>query len=138
MNRDKIKIHSEIFANRNKVWDYYTNPIHIVNWNFASEDWCCPRAENDLQIGGTYKARMEAKDGSFGFDFEAIYKEINPLESFSYGFENRSIQVRFEEMGKKTKVMIEFDPESENPIEMQKNGWQSILNNFKKYVESNK
>ncbi|MEQ8241486.1 MAG: SRPBCC domain-containing protein, partial [Cyclobacteriaceae bacterium] len=118
MNRDKIKIHSEIFANRNKVWDYYTNPIHIVNWNFASEDWCCPRAENDLQIGGTYKARMEAKDGSFGFDFEAIYKEINPLESFSYGFENRSIQVRFEEMGKKTKVMIEFDPESENPIEM--------------------
>lgn len=81
---------------------------------------------------------MEAKDGSFGFDFEAVYKEINPLESFSYGFENRNIQVRFEEMGKKTKVMIEFDPESENPIETQKNGWQSILNNFKKYVESNK
>ena len=138
MNRDKIKIYSEISANRKKVWDYYTNPIHIVNWNFASEDWCCPKAENDLQIGGTYKARMEAKDGSFGFDFEAVYKEINPLESFSYCFENRNIQVRFEEMGKNIKVMIEFDPESENPIEMQKNGWQSILNNFKKYVESNK
>lgn len=138
MNKDKIKIHAEISANRKKVWDYYTNPIHIVNWNFASEDWCCPKAENDLQIGGTYKARMEAKDGSFGFDFEAVYKEINPLESFTYGFENRNIQVRFEEMGKKTKVMIEFDPDSENPIEMQKNGWQSILNNFKKYVESNK
>lgn len=137
MNRNKIKIYTEISANRMRVWNCYTNPIHIVNWNFASEDWCCPKAENDLKVGGVYKARMEAKDGSFGFDFEAVYKELNYLESFIYGFEGRNIEVRFEKKGNMTKVIIEFDPESENPIEMQKNGWQSILNNFKKYVESN-
>lgn len=132
---EKIIIEVTIAAGRDQVWDAYTNPTHIVNWNFASDDWCCPSAENDMQIGGTYKARMEAKDGSFGFDFEAIYSSIKPLESFSYGFGDRHLTINFKDVGDKTKVVIEFDPETQNPIEMQRNGWQSILNNFKNYVE---
>lgn len=136
MSQEKITIRATVLADRQKVWNYYTQPEHITKWNFADPSWHCPTAKNDLKVGGSYVARMEAKDGSFGFDFEAVYTEINPLKSFSYGFENRNIQVRFEDMGKNTKVMIEFDPESENPIDMQKNGWQSILNNFKNYVES--
>jgi len=137
MNAGKITIQTSISADRKKVWEYYTSPKHIINWNFASDEWCCPKAENDMQIGGTYKARMEAKDGSFGFDFEAVYSKIFPFEGFSYGFEKRNVQVDFMDVGDATQVMIAFDPETENPIDMQKNGWQAILNNFKKYTESN-
>lgn len=134
---EKIEISTLVNANRKKVWEYYTNPKHIMNWNFASDDWCCPRAENDLQVGGTYKARMEAKDGSFGFDFEAIYSEIKPMDSFSYGFEGRNVIVAFRVLHDQTQVDIKFDPEETNPIDMQKKGWEAILYNFKKYVESN-
>ena len=81
--------------------------------------------------------KVKAKDGSFGFDFEAVYSKIFPFEGFSYGFEKRNVQVDFMDVGDATQVMIAFDPETENPIDMQKNGWQAILNNFKKYAESN-
>ncbi len=134
----KITIQTTISADKQKVWDYYTNPKHIVNWNFASDDWCCPSAENDLKIGGKYKARMEAKDKSFGFDFEAIYDEIVIGERFAYTMsDERKVDVSFESLEGKTKVTIIFDAEKENSEEMQKNGWQSILNNFKTYVEKN-
>lgn len=137
MKEHKITIETVISADKAKVWDYYTNPKHIVNWNFASDDWCCPKAENDLKIGGVYNARMEAKDGSFGFDFKAIYSVIKPFDLFSYNFENRVITVNFEALSNGTKVTIAFDPETQNSIEMQRNGWQAILNNFKKYTELN-
>jgi uncharacterized protein YndB with AHSA1/START domain len=90
-----------------------------------------------MQIGGTYKARMEAKDGSFGFDFEAIYTEITKYKSFSYGLWGREVTVLFNDLGKQTEVTVIFDPEYENPIEMQRDGWQAILNNYKKYTEQN-
>ena len=137
MSLEKIIVQASIQATKNKVWDYYTNPIHITQWNFADPSWHCPSAENDMQIGGKYLARMEAKDGSFGFDFEAIYSVIHDKESFTYGFTDREVNVQFKEQGEFTEVIITFDPEHENPIELQQQGWQAILNNFKTYVETN-
>lgn len=134
---EKIIVQARIAASKQKVWDYYITPKHIINWNFASEDWCCPLASNDIVVGGKYVARMEAKDGSFGFDFEAIYTEINLGENFTYIFGGRYSTVVFQENGNQTDIVITFDPETENSIELQKQGWQAILNNFKKYVESN-
>jgi uncharacterized protein YndB with AHSA1/START domain len=137
MEMEKIIVQVTIMANKQKVWDYYTMPEHITNWNFASDDWCCPSASNNLTVGGQYVARMEAKDGSFGFDFEAIYTEINLGESFTYEFGGRFSSVELKEQVGQTEITISFDPETENPVELQKQGWQAILNNFKKYVETN-
>ncbi len=137
MSNSKITVEATINAAVNKVWDYYTNPIHIVNWNFAHPSWHCPKAENDMKIGGTYKARMEARDGSFGFDFEAVYTEIIEGKEFSYGFGDRVATVKFNDLGSQTEVIVTFDPENENPVERQQEGWQSILNNLKAYTESN-
>lgn len=137
MNTTEITIKASISANRTKTWDFYTNPEHITKWNFASDDWMCPSAQNDLKVGGIYKARMEAKDGSFGFDFEAVYTELSEPESFTYELaDGRQVAAFFNDTGDKTEVVITFDAENENPVEMQRNGWQSILNNFKKYVEA--
>lgn len=131
-----IKIETIIDAKSSKVWEAYNSPQHIVNWNFASEDWHCPSAETDLQPGGKYKARMEAKDGSFGFDFEAIYDEILPHEKLEYTLlDGRKVVTTFDEENERTKVITEFEAENQNPVEMQKEGWQAILNNFKTYVE---
>lgn len=136
MSTSIITIDSTINANSEKVWNYWTEPDHITKWNFASDDWCCPSAENDMTIGGTYKARMEAKDGSFGFDFEAVYDEIIEHEKIVYTIaDGRKVITTFEEMDESTKVTTVFDAESENPIEMQRDGWQAIMNNFKRYVE---
>jgi uncharacterized protein YndB with AHSA1/START domain len=137
MELNKITIQATVSADLEKAWDCYTLPEHIINWNFADPSWHCPKAENDMQIGGTYKARMEAKDGSFGFDFEAIYAEITKYNSFSYGLWGREVTVLFNDLGKQTEVTVIFDPENENPIEMQRDGWQAILNNYKKYTEQN-
>ncbi|MBK8516746.1 MAG: SRPBCC family protein [Saprospiraceae bacterium] len=137
MSNTKITVQATINAEISKVWDYYNNPKHIVNWNFADPSWHCPSAENDMSIGGTYKARMEAKDGSFGFDFEAVYSEITEGKQFIYEFGGRTATVRFKELGSKTEVTVTFDAENENPIDLQKNGWQAILNNFKNYTENN-
>lgn len=136
MTLEKIIIEVTVEASVEKVWVAYTNPIHIINWNFADPSWHCPHASNDLRIGGKYLARMEAKDGSFGFDFEAVYTEILTLESFTYEFDGRVAKVDFHQNNDSTSVKITFDPETENPVELQKTGWQLILNNFKKYVET--
>lgn len=134
---NKIKVTATINADAKKVWDYYTQPEHITKWNFADPSWHCPTATNDMNIGGRYVARMEAKDGSFGFDFDAVYTEINEGENFTYEFGGRLAKVDFKETDGQTEVTVTFEPEAENSIELQKNGWQAILDNFKKYTESN-
>ena len=138
MNSSKIKIEATIAAAPKTVWTYWTKPEHITKWNFASDDWHCPKATNDLKVGGKYSARMEAKDGSFGFDFNVIYDEVIDQKRLSYTMEDgRKVSTDFQDLGNKTKVTTVFDPEKQNSEEMQKNGWQAILNNFKKYVEQN-
>lgn len=135
---DKITVTATVHADRKKVWDYYNRPEHITKWNFADPSWHCPSASNDLRVGGKYAARMEAKDGSFGFDFEAVYDEVVDGEKFTYTMPNgRQASVSFKKNGDQTEVDVTFDPETEHPIEMQKNGWQAILNSFKGYTEAN-
>ena len=120
-----------------KTWECYTQPQHITKWNFAIDEWQCPTATNELKVGGKYSARMEAKDGSFGFDFEAIYDEVEEYKKLAYTMlDGRKATITFEQIDKHIKVEITFDAESENPIEIQRDGWQAILNNFKKYTET--
>jgi uncharacterized protein YndB with AHSA1/START domain len=134
----KITVQTTVHSNIEKCWQCYTQPNHILKWNFATDTWHCPSASNDLRVGGTYKARMEAKDGSFGFDFEAIYSSIDLGKSFTYEFGGRQATVTFTELqSSETEVRIIFDAETENPVEIQQQGWQAILNNFKKYTEAN-
>ncbi len=137
MTQEKISIRTTISADKKKVWDYYTQPEHITQWNFADPSWHCPTATNDLIVGGKYVARMEAKDGSFGFDFDAVYTEINHGDSFTYEFGGRFATVEFKETNGQTEVIVTFDPETENSIDLQRQGWQAILDNFKKYTEIN-
>lgn len=136
MKKIKVTIQAKISENIKKVWNYYTKPEHIIKWNFASDDWCCPSAENDLRPGGKIKLRMEAKDGSFGFDFEGVYDKVVYLNNISYTIlDGRQVVIDFIKEDDKTKVTIMFDAESQNPVEMQRDGWQAILNNFRKYTE---
>ena len=137
MSASKITVQTIVNAELKKVWEYYTSPTHITQWNFADPSWHCPSAENDMRVGGTYKARMEAKDGSFGFDFEAKYNDVKLEDEFSYAFGDRSSTVKFNNLDGKTEVIVIFDPDKENSIDMQKEGWQAILNNFKTYTETN-
>lgn len=135
---NKVKIETTISGDINKVWEYWTHPEHIIKWNFASDDWHCPSAENDLRVGGKFSSRMESKDKSFGFEFWGIYDEIIEHQKIAYTMgDGRQAITYFEQIGDETKITTAFDAEKENPIEMQKNGWQAILNNFKKYVETN-
>lgn len=133
----KITVNATIHAPVEQVWNFWTNPEHITKWNFASDDWHCPKAENDLRVGGKYSARMEAKDGSFGFDFNVIYDVVTALKEITYTMEDgRKATTVFEPQGADTQVTTIFDAEGQNPVEMQQQGWQMILNNFKKYAES--
>ena len=139
MPPQKITVSIKVSAPLSKTWTAFTDPAHITKWNFASEDWQCPAATNDLKPGGSFSSRMESKDGSMGFDFGGTYTEVTPNESFSYtmnGEDARKVTVSFKEEGGETTVTEVFDPETENPIEMQKAGWQAILENFKKHVET--
>jgi len=133
-----ITIRCHVNATPETAWDYFSNPKYIVQWNFASPDWCCPRAENDLRVGGSLKSRMEAKDGSMGFDFEGVYDEVNPFKSIKYHLEDgRNVQIIFEATGSGTEVTEIFDPEGQHPLEMQQAGWQAILDNYAALVNSN-
>jgi uncharacterized protein YndB with AHSA1/START domain len=135
----KITITTSIDAPMEKVWACWSEPEHIVNWTFASDDWHSPKAENDLKVDGKFMTRMEAKDGSFGFDFSGTYTKVEEHQEIVYKMEDeREVQILFEEEDGKVKVTEHFDPESENPKDMQQEGWQSILDNFRKYVESQK
>jgi uncharacterized protein YndB with AHSA1/START domain len=133
----KIKVETDISASSEEVWKKWTSPAYIVRWNTASDDWHTTKAENDLRVNGKFLYRMEAKDGSFGFDFSGVYKEIiqNQL-ILSLLDDGRSLRVLFSSENGQTKVSEIFNAENTNPPELQKFGWQSILNNFKKYVES--
>lgn len=136
MKTTKITIEATVNAPLSVVWKNWTELTYITQWNNASDDWHTPHAENDLRVGGKFLSRMEAKDGSFGFDFEGIYSEVKPFEKIKYGLEDgREVETIFAENGENTEITTTFDAENENPIEMQKDGWQAILNNFKKYVE---
>ena len=119
------------------IWECWTNPDHIMEWNHASDDWHCPAATNDLTIGGTFSSTMSANDGSVSFDFEGTYTDIVENERIEYSLaDDRHISVTFEEEGDKIRVTEVFDAESENPIEMQQAGWQAILDNFRDYTEA--
>jgi uncharacterized protein YndB with AHSA1/START domain len=134
---EAITITTIVRAAKEKVWDCYTLPEHIIRWNFATPDWHCPAAHNNLTLGGTYHARMEAKDGSFAFDFKATYQQIIPYDSFQFVMEDgRKVHFSLEESDAGTRVNIAFDAENVNPVEMQRQGWQAILDNFKNYTES--
>jgi len=120
------------------VWAYWTEPKHITKWTFASSDWCAPLATNDLTVGGHYLTRMESKDGKEGFDFTGTYTAILPYKKIkSIMMDGRSLSVVFQETPLGIKVMETFEAETENPVSLQRQGWQSILNEFKKYCETN-
>lgn len=134
----KVTVESIINAPVEKVWKYWSEPEHIKNWCSASPDWHVPFAENDLQDGGKFSTRMEAKDGSFGFDFDGIYDQVKTNELIEYTMsDGRKVDIHFTVSGNETKVVETFDAESTNPVEMQRSGWQAILDNFKKYTEEN-
>ena len=136
MTGQQITIGTKINCPVERVWEAYTTPSDIIQWNFASDDWCCPSAKTDLRVGGTYSARMEAKDESFGFDFEAVYEEVTPQQALTLAMpDGRVARTTFEGLGDTTEVKTTFDAETQNSIEMQRDGWQAILNNFKLYLE---
>lgn len=132
-----ITVEGTVAAPVEKVWNFWTLPEHITQWNNASDDWHTTRAENDLRPGGTFLSRMEAKDGSFGFDFGGVYDDVKTNELIAYTIgDGRKVITTFSKDGKETKVVTNFDAENENSIEMQKGGWQAIMDSFKKYTET--
>lgn len=136
-NQVNITVEAIVNAAVETVWNAWSSPEHIVKWNNASEDWHTPRVENDLRSGGKFLSRMEAKDGSFGFDFAGVYDEVKTNELIAYTLgDDRKVSITFTGNGNTTKITETFEAESTNPIEMQKGGWQAILDNFKKYAES--
>jgi uncharacterized protein YndB with AHSA1/START domain len=132
-----ISVEAKINAPINKVWKYWITPEAIVKWNNASDDWHTPRAKNDLRAGGNFNYRMEAKDGSTGFDFSGVYEKIIATKQIDYTIDDgRKVNVSFSAVDNQTKVVESFEAEHTHSIEMQRDGWQSILDNFKKYVEA--
>ena len=136
IENEKITVQTTVAVDLEKAWDAYTRPEHITQWNFADPSWHCPQASNDLRVGGRYHARMEAKDGSYGFDFEAVYTDVQPGIQFTYEFGGRRATVLFQARNHQTEVSVAFDPETENALELQRNGWQAILENYRKHTES--
>ena len=134
----RITVESTVKASVEKVWEYFSAPEHITKWNNASEDWHSPAAQNDLRPGGKFVYRMEAKDGSFGFDFGGEYDQVKTNELIEYTMgDGRKVAINFTNNGNETKVVETFDAENTHSIELQKTGWQAILDNFKRYTEAN-
>jgi len=133
-----ITVSTVVQAPLETTWRAFTEPEYITEWNFAVDTWHCPEATNDLRIGGTFSYRMAARDGSFGFDFGGTYTALEPHKSLAYTLgDERKVQVDFEPLPNgQTRVTEVFDPETTNPEEMQRNGWQAILDNFKKHTEA--
>ena len=137
MDNKTITIETTIKAPVEKVWKCWTTPSDIMQWNNASPDWHTPSAENDLRPGGKFTSRMEAKDGSMGFDFGGIYDKVETYKTISYTLDdNRKVTINFSSAGNATHVVETFETETTHSEEMQRAGWQSILDNFKKYVEN--
>ena len=138
MEKTIITVETTVNVPVEKVWEYWAKPEHIVKWAAASDDWHTTRAENDLRVGGSFTSRMEAKDGSFGFDFGGVYDVVRKNEYIEYTLgDNRKVKVAFTANGKTTNIVESFEAESTHSIEMQQGGWQAILDNFKKYTEAN-
>jgi uncharacterized protein YndB with AHSA1/START domain len=137
MQLTKITVETFVQAPKDTVWKLWTTPEDIVQWNYASDDWHTRGAKIDLRAGGEFLYRMEAKDGSFGFDFGGIFNSVKQKESLAYTLgDGRKVEINFTGNGSITKITETFDAESQNPIEIQRDGWQAILNNFKKYAET--
>ena len=132
----KITVETIVKAPIEQVWGAYTTPEDIVQWNAASDDWHTTKAAADLRVGGAFSSRMEAKDGSMGFDFAGTYKKIVEHELIEYTFGDRAARVEFADGPKGVRVRVTFDSEETHPIEAQRGGWQAILNNFARYVEA--
>lgn len=131
-----ITIKAFIHAPKELIWDCWTNPIHVTKWNHATDDWHTPHASSDLTVGGKFLYRMEAKDGSFGFDFCGTFTHLEPPTKLSLALgDNRKVDVEFVDADGGVEVIESFEPEQENPVEMQQMGWQMILDNFKQYAE---
>lgn len=136
MSHTPITVQVDINSSLQNVWEKWTNPNDIMQWNNASDDWHTPRAENNLHEDGTFSYTMAAKDGSFSFDFGGVYNKVIPFERLEYTIgDGRKVSVEFQSHNGVTTVTEVFEPEETNPIEMQQQGWQAILNNFKKHAE---
>jgi len=132
----QIIVRTSVHAPLATVWRAYTTPADIVQWNAASADWHTTTASVDLRVGGTFSSRMEAKDGSFGFDFSGTYTAVEPHRLLAYAFGDRTARIEFAEGGDGVTVTVTFDAETEHPMEQQQAGWQAILDNFRRHVES--
>ena len=138
ISKTEITVETIINAPVEKVWEYWTKPEHIIKWNNASEDWHTPRAENDLRVGGRFVSRMEAKNGSMGFDFGGVYDEVRNNEYIEYTMDDqRKVKITFSGSGNETKVVESFEAEETHSIDMQRQGWQNIIDNFKSYIDNN-
>lgn len=138
-NKTELKVETVINAPLTKVWDCWIDPDHIVQWNHASDDWHSPSAENDLRVGGHFKAVMAAKDGSTSFDFGGVYSNVVTHQLIEYTMsDTRNVRVTFEQLGNDVKVVKLFEAENMHSEELQIKGWQAILDNFKTHVEMNK
>jgi uncharacterized protein YndB with AHSA1/START domain len=136
-HKTTITVQATIDAPIEKVWKCWTDPADIVKWNSASDEWHTTKSTNDLRAGGKFSSRMEAKDGSFGFDFEGEYDAVIVNKYIEYTLaDDRKVKVQFTADGSKTEVSETFEAETENPIALQREGWQAIMNNFKKYIET--
>ena len=137
-SKTAITIDTVVKSPVDKVWAYWNEAKHITKWAFASDEWHSPKAENDLREGGRFTTTMAAKDGSMSFDFSGVYTKVEPGKLIEYTTDDdRKVTVAFSGNGNETKIIETFEAESINPIEMQRGGWQAILNNFKKYTEAN-
>lgn len=133
----KITVETTVHEPIEKIWSAWTTPEDIKQWNTASDDWHTTSSTVDLRVGGMFSSRMEAKDGSFGFDFAGTYTQIIPHKLIAYTFGDRTAKTEFDDTGKGVIVRTTFDAESQNSVEQQQQGWQAILNNFAKFVEAN-
>jgi uncharacterized protein YndB with AHSA1/START domain len=132
---EKISVQASVQSDLQTVWEYWTHPNHITHWNFASDEWCCPKATNNVTPNDRFNWRMEAKDGSMGFDFAGTYTVVEPNSRIEYSLgDDRQVQVLFEANEAGVKVTEVFDAEDQNSADMQKAGWQAILDNFARHV----
>jgi uncharacterized protein YndB with AHSA1/START domain len=133
---NEITVQTVVKAHIAEVWECWNKPEHIIGWAFASDDWEAPTAQNDLRVGGKFKTTMAAKDKSSSFDFTGTYTAVRENELIEYELDDdRQVRVEFTELPEGVRITESFEPENQNPEEMQRSGWQAILDNFKKYVE---
>ena len=135
--RTPITVSTMVNAPVEKVWQCWNGPDHITKWCQATPEWHAPSADNDLRKGGKFRTTMAAKDGSMSFEFEGVYDEVEPMKRIAYTMaDGRRVKIVFEQEGQQTRITETFDPESQNSIELQRGGWQAILDSFKQYTES--